>query len=409
MEQLFWEKAVVLVDMNAFFASIEQLDHPEWQNKPIAVTNGEQGSCIITCSYEARTFGIKTGMRLREAQQLCPQLIQAPSRPRRYTQISRIIMDSLQDITPDIEIFSVDEAFLDITHVQALHGSPEQIANMVKQKIFQVSRLDCSIGVSGDKTTAKYAAKLHKPNGITIIPPWHARDRLAAVKVSELCGIGSSTTAFLASYGVEYCGDMQKLPISILAKRFGNLGRRIWYMAQGKDPSPVRCNITTPKSIGHGKVIPPNTSNLQLICTYLLHMSEKVSARLRRHDMEASQFWVAIKSNKGWHGEKLRLSTPGNDGRQLYQLCRKMLKQQWHGQGIHQVQVTALDPKPAGLQMELFSEYPKTTNQRLNQVMDSVNQRYGAFTLAPARLLEKSEMPDVIAPAWQPTGVRQSL
>ena len=123
-----WERAIILVDMNAFFASIEQLDRPEWRGRPLAVTNGLTGTCIITCSYEARAYGIKTGMRLKEGRKLCPDLIQCPARPQRYATVSSNIMQALQDITPDIEVFSVDEAFLDVTHCQRLLGPPERIA-----------------------------------------------------------------------------------------------------------------------------------------------------------------------------------------------------------------------------------------------------------------------------------------
>ncbi|MDH5435818.1 MAG: DNA polymerase IV, partial [Gammaproteobacteria bacterium] len=108
---VIWPRAIILMDMNAFFASIEQMDRPKWRGKPVGVTNGRQGTCIITCSYEARAFGIKTGMRLREARLLCPELIQCPSRPERYAEVSTAIMESLSIITPDIEVFSVDEAF----------------------------------------------------------------------------------------------------------------------------------------------------------------------------------------------------------------------------------------------------------------------------------------------------------
>ncbi|MDH3986122.1 MAG: DNA polymerase IV, partial [Gammaproteobacteria bacterium] len=129
-----WSRAIALVDMNAFFASIEQRDCPEWRGRPVAVTNGNQGTCIITCSYEARAYGIQTGMRLKQARQLCPELIQCPSQPERYAATSVAIMEVLQDITPDIEIFSVDEAFLDITRCQRLLGTPLQIAQLAKQK-----------------------------------------------------------------------------------------------------------------------------------------------------------------------------------------------------------------------------------------------------------------------------------
>ncbi|WP_330359763.1 DNA polymerase Y family protein [Solemya pervernicosa gill symbiont] len=285
-----WPWAIIMVDMNAFFASVEQRDCPEWRGRPVAITNGLQGSRIITCSYEARAYGVHTGMRLKEARRLCPDLIQSPARPERYAETSAAIMVSLEDITPDIEVFSVDEAFLDVTRCQRLLGHPEQIAKRVKQRVFEVSKVLCSVGVSGDKTTAKYAAKLNKPDGLTVIPPWEAKARLHDVPVTELCGIARGIGDFLAQHGVHNCGDMEQLPISVLARRFGNLGRRIWYMAQGADPDPLQMTVAAPKSVGHGKVVPPNTRERTVLETYLLHMSEKVAARLRRHDRGVAIF-----------------------------------------------------------------------------------------------------------------------
>ncbi|OGT73619.1 MAG: hypothetical protein A3I78_06490 [Gammaproteobacteria bacterium RIFCSPLOWO2_02_FULL_56_15] len=127
-ENTFWQRAIALVDMNAFFASIEQRDNPALYGRPVAVTNGLTGTCIITCSYEARDCGIHTGMRIREALRLCPVLlVQRPANPERYARVSSNIMAALQDISPDMEVFSVDEAFLDVTRCQRLWGYPVQI------------------------------------------------------------------------------------------------------------------------------------------------------------------------------------------------------------------------------------------------------------------------------------------
>jgi len=407
-EANIWPRAIILIDMNAFFASVEQLDRPEWRGRPIAITNGLQGTCIITCSYEARAYGIRTGMRLKQARQLCPGLIQSPARPQRYAAVSTAIMDALAEITPDLEIFSVDEAFLDVTHCQRLLGSPEQIARLAKRRVFEVSGLLCSVGLSGDKTTAKYAAKLDKPDGLTVIPPWEAEQQLMNVPVTQLCGIANGIGAFLAQHGVHVCGDMKRLPISVLARRFGNPGRRIWYMAQGRDPEQLQIDVAPPKSIGHGKVVPPNTQDYEVLQTYLLHMSEKVAQRLRRYELKAARFFIGLRTKEGWITNKPRSAMPIDDGRQIMALCRQLLDEQWCGQGIHQVQVTALDPQLATGQIELFAG---DTHQQdsLNAVMDSINLRYGEFSLAPARLLNRSSMPNVIAPAWKPHGHRQTV
>ncbi|MDH5181318.1 MAG: DNA polymerase IV [Gammaproteobacteria bacterium] len=405
----FWERAIILVDMDAFFASIEQLDNPELRGKPVGVTNGMQGTCIITCSYEARRQGVKTGMRLRHALEICPALIQCPSRPERYAQVSITIMEALQDITPDIEIFSVDEAFLDVTRVQKLHGSPEKIVRMTKDRVWQASGLPSSLGLSGDKTTAKYAAKKSKPDGLMIIPPWEAKQRLHDVPVTELCGINTGIGSFLAARGVYTCGDMARLPIGVLGQRFGNPGRRIWYMCQGEDPEKIHVDVPPPKSIGHGKVIPPDTRARRILLIYLLHMSEKVGARLRRHNMVAMTFSVGLMATDGWLGMKMQTPIPINDGLIIYDLCREVLADCWDGEGIHQVHVGALDPQPADGQLELFTEVDLPDRSIENQVKDMINLRFGEFALAPARLLERSTMPNVIAPSWKPFGHRETI
>ncbi|MBI5782608.1 MAG: DNA polymerase IV, partial [Gammaproteobacteria bacterium] len=222
----FWPRAILHIDMNAFFASVEQRDFPELRDKPVGVTNGEVGTTLITCSYEARAFGVKTGMRVYEARRLCPKLIQRPARPKVYAAISTRIMHALRDISPDVEVFSVDEAFIDVTHCQRLHGPPEHIAQLMRQRIHDISGgLPCSIGVAGTKSTAKIASDMKKPNGLTLIPPWEARERLAGVPMKKLCGLGPNIAEFLSLYGARTCGDVARLPLTVLARRYGVTGK----------------------------------------------------------------------------------------------------------------------------------------------------------------------------------------
>lgn len=408
-QQKPWPRAIILVDMNAFFAAIEQLDHPTWRGQPLAITNGEQGTCIITCSYEARAYGIKTGMRLKEGKERCPHLIQVAARPARYAKVSQAIMKALTSVTPDVEVFSVDEAFLDVTHCQTLFGSPEMMGKMARQKVFDASGLLCSIGVSGDKTTAKFAAKLQKPNGFTVIPPWEAKQRLKNVAVTELCGIADGIGNFLAARGVYTCGDMERLPISVLGKRFGNIGRRIWYMCQGADPEKLQIETPAPKSMGHGKVMPPNTRDKNILLIYLQHMCEKLASRLRKHHMQAQHFFIGWRHQyQGWIGSNAKLTYPSNDGKKLYKLGITVLQKVWDGGPVCQIQVTACDPMPVNMQYDFFAQ-PETKREQINAVMDDINDRYGEFTLAPALLIKRSAMPNVIAPAWKPEGHRQTI
>ena len=404
-----WPRMIALIDMNAFFASLEQLDNPFWRGRPVAVTNGLRGTCCITSSYEARAMGVKTGMHLRKARELCPGLIQAPARPERYAEVSTEIMTSLQDICPDMEIFSVDEAFLDLTHSQTYYKHDAlHIGHLIKHKVYQASGLLCSIGISGDKTTAKWAAKQNKPNGLTIVEPWRSAEVLSQVPVTDLCGIKKGIGGYLADRGVHVCGDMKQLPISELSRRFGNLGRRIWYMAQGEDPDELQYEIKAPKTIGHGKVIPPDTKDLEKIDLYLMHMSMKIGRRLRKYGYDAQNFSIGLMSRDGWIGAKYKTQEPTDDGFLVHRLCRDFLQMHWTGQGVFQVHIRALDPKPKSMQEDLFRQSnPK--RDRLNAVIDKINIKYGEFTVCPAPLIHRSDMPNVISPAWKPFGHRETI
>ncbi len=407
---VYWPRAIALIDMNCFFAAIEARDFPELRGRPLAVTNGYKGTCIITCSYEARAYGIKTGMRMKEGRKLYADLIQRSSRPQVYAQTSADIMGAINSICPDIEVFSVDEAFVDMTRCQLLYGSPGYIGRLLKHAVYEASGLLCSVGISGDKTTAKYAAKLNKPDGFTVIPPWESSRQLTDVPVTELCGVAKGIGKFLAERGVFVCGDMQKLPIGELARRFGNPGRRIWFMAQGKDPEPLHFDIAAPKSIGHGKVLPPNTVDKDILLTYLIHMAVRVTARLRRHHLESAEFFIGLHSRQHWIGRKIKSPVPTNNTQLLIRLCQFVLNKYWNNQPIYQVQVTALNPRQENLQMDMFHDVEHCKqNTKLDEIIDDVNRRYGELTLGPGRLINKSEMPNVIAPSWKPDGHRQSI
>ena len=403
-----WSRAIILVDMNAFFASIEQRDFPELRGRPVAVTNGVKGAAIITASYEARARGVKTGMHIRDAQKLCPDIVKRASRPKEYAAVSTAIMAAFDAITPEVEVFSVDEAFLDVTGVQHIHGTPEHMSRMAERLVYQVSGLPCSVGVSGDKTTAKYAAKLVKPKGFTVIPPWEAKARLKDVPVTELSGIRDGIGGFLAGHGVLTCGDMEKVPVSVLAGRYGNLGRRIWLMAQGLDPSKVEPRVAAPKHMSASKVLPPGTRDPEVLRSYLQHMAELIALRMRQHGLAALTFAVGLGTDAGWIGGEYRAVIPTDDGHLIDRFCADLLARCWQGEGVYQVAVQALDPKERGNQPDLFAAEPERQHQ-LNAVMDEVNTKYGRWTLMPARMLNRSATPDVISPSWKPTGHRQTI
>lgn len=404
-----WPRMIALVDVDSCFAQIEQMDRPEWRGRPIGVTNGLRGTCIITSSYEARAFGIKTGMRVPEARKLCPGFIQVPSRPARYTAISSAIMAALEDVTPDYAAFSVDEAYLDLTHCQSFYDTqPEAIGRLIKQTVFRASGLLSSVGIAGDKTTAKWAAKQNKPDGLTVVTPWEAEAVLADQPVTDLCGISHGIAAFLKARGVEKCGDMKRIPISAVAQRFGNPGRRLWLMAQARDPEPVQQQDAPAKTIGHGKVIAPDTRSRELLATFYMHMAEKVARRLRKNALEAQTFGIGLRTELGGIGGKYRCVQPSADGNVIFSLAKEFLARQWRGEGGFQVQINALDPRPAAQQQDLFAS---TSRRRdgLNETVDAINARFGAFAVHRAPLVNRTDMPDVIAPSWRPSGPRESI
>ncbi len=403
-----WKRAIVHADMNAFFASIEQLDDPALRGKPVGVTNGLTGTCVITSSYEARAHGVKTGMRLKEAQRICPGFVRKPARPNRYAEISTRIMDALNTrVSPVMEIFSVDEAFLDVTNSQSLLGSPEAICRHVKDVIYGVSGILSSVGISEGKLTAKWAAKQNKPDGLTVLPANQVRAALANRPVDEICGIAAGVSSYLALHGAETCGDVAKLPVTVLASRWGDIGRRLWSVCRGHDPAQLELEIPPPQSIGHGKVMPPNTKDKETIRTYLYHMAEKVAARLRKHNFEATRFFVGIRTVHEWQSHKYK-TVPTNDGKLIRLMCEDLLAKHWDGRGAFQVQITALNPKETAYQHDWLRDNDQR-RRALNAAVDAICERFGEFTVAPGPMLNRSNMPNVIAPAWRPTGHRATI
>jgi DNA polymerase-4 len=403
------KKIFIHVDMNAFFASIEQRDYPDLVGKPVAVTNGKHGSCIITSSYEARAFGIKTGMKIRDGRKICPYLVQRPSRPKIYADTSAKIMNILQNITPDIQIYSVDEAFLELTHCMKIYKEISYVVYKIKDLIYQNVNLKCSIGVSFSKSLAKYASKINKPDGITYITKKNYHKYLDNSSIDTLCGVSRGIKNFLNNHNVYKCSDMKNLPISILANRFGNVGRKIWLMANGNDFEGLTPDPVHPKSLGHGKVLMPNTKSRYLIKKIFLRMSNKLSLRLRKSNYESNIFLIGIKIKAGWVQKKIKLEKPTCNQSDIFNACLFYFNLFDKNIGIFQVQVTALNPVRNNIQMDIFNQ-EKNENLVLEQALDNISDKFGPNAIKPARLMsDDKDSPDVIAPAWRPVGYRKSV
>jgi DNA polymerase-4 len=180
-------------------------------------------------------------------------------------------------------------------------------------------------------------------------------------------------------------------------------------MCQGADPDPVHTIVANPKSMGHGKVMPPNTTSETVVEAFLMHMCEKLGTRLRHHDFKAQHFFAGLLSyDLGWLGSRGKSVCPINDSHEIFRLALFLIGQKWNGEPIHQIQVTALDPRGAGCQMDFFQS-DTSKRELLYSALDEINDKYGEFTIAPAPLLYRSKMPNVIAPAWKPYGHRQTI
>ena len=272
------------VDMNAFFASVEQQSKPSLRDKPVAVIGAQQRTVITTASYEARAYGVKVGMTVPEAKKLCPDIIFVAGNNKKYTDTCTRLVRLYTDYTPLVEVYSVDEAFLDITGSLYLLGEPEDIAMRIKRRIRRGFGLTCSIGVGPNKLLAKLAGGMQKPDGFTIIHPGAVSEILEKLLVSELCGIGSRLESHLESMGVKTCGELGRFPVKELEDKFGIVGKRLHQMGLGIDESPVVPVEDTPdaKSVGHSMTLERNVSNGEDMNRYLLQLSEMVGRRLRR-------------------------------------------------------------------------------------------------------------------------------
>ena len=399
-----WPRCIACVDMNAFFAAVEAYLTPSLRHKPIAVTNGSHGSCIITSSYAARAYGIKTGMRFSYARALCPSLEQVQARATVYATFSKRLMQLLYDeFTPDIEVFSIDEAFLDFTYVYHRYATPRLLATAIRDRVYAVLGLPCSVGIAGDKTTAKYAAKQHKPFGVSVIAPDISAQILAPVSVQALCGIGPKTSRYLARYGALVCGEVRRIPVSVLSKKFGIKGQRLWLMCSGRDPDLVRAYVKPAKSMGHSKILPPGVRERSQIHAYLSAMAFKLSYRMHLHQQRTHLFVCKVHASSGSMVNELVLPFATNDHAILSLWIDDIVASLTLSSPIRKVQVMALHLTQSW-QQDIFYADCALSDTALHGVQASINQRFGDFTVKPARLthlLAKLQSTQVISPAWK--------
>jgi len=402
------ERTIMHIDMNAFFASVEQQSNPALRGKPVAVSGSESRTVILTASYEARAYGVKTGMTLWEARQKCPELILVPTNNRLYTWVSSRIIDILRDYTPLVEVFSIDEAFLDITGSTGLFGSVERICSLIKSRIREDHGITCSIGIAPNKLLAKLASDMQKPDGLTVIEPGDVDRILESLPVKELCGIGRKTEQQLLMLGIRTCGELGRFDVRLLEKKFGVTGLKLHYMGRGIDDSPVVAEEEAEevKSVGHSTTLKKDLTARDDILKVLLQLAEMVGRRARRYGVAGKTVHLTIRYTDFTTFEKQEIQpAPLSGSMEIYRAAAQILDSTPLSHPVRLLGVRISGLRPAGEQLPLFPE--ERTGLRLTEAMDKVNNRHGDFTVMFGSLLDqRSKGSHVISPAWKPEGIR---
>jgi DNA polymerase IV len=403
-------RSVLHIDMNAFFASVKQRADPVLRDRPMAVIGSKHRGVVLSPSYEARAFGVKTGMTYGEAKKACPEIIMVPADSAKYSQACEQLMGIWSEFTPVVELFSIDEAFLDVTGCEALFGDPVQIALLIKERIWETMGLLCSIGIAPNKLLAKLGSDLQKPDGLVLITPDSVAEVLDELPVQQICGIGPSLTKQLASMGLQTCGELGRASLRMLTSRFGVLGERLRDMARGIDDDPVVPaavqEAEESRSMGHSMTLDEDCADRTMLERHLLQLSEKVGQRLRRGRYRGRTVTLTIRyADFHTFSRQRRLQHTVDHGLDIYAAAAGLLRELPLRQAVRLVGVSMSGLDRTAVQMPLFTEERK--RGFIAEAMDDINDRYGHYTVTWGTLAERTRHERIISPAWRPAGDRQ--
>jgi DNA polymerase-4 len=383
-------RTILHVDLDAFFAAVEQRDNPQLRGKPVIVGGGgpNQRGVVSTASYEARRFGVHSAMPLREAGRRCPDGIFLPVDGRKYLRVSRDVMAILRRFTPLVEPISIDEAFLDVTGSRELFGDGPTIARAIKDAVRDEVQLTISIGVATTKLVAKIASDLEKPDGLVVVPPGDEVAFLAPLEIGRLWGVGEKTATVLREYGVKTIGDLAALPEDLMERRFGKMGPMLGDRARGRDADRVVGEGEAAKSVGHEHTFDVDTSDREDIERTLLAMAEGVSGRLRASGVRASTVTVKIRDSSFRTITRQRtLAEPTDLTDPIYRVALELARPEVRGLRIRLLGVSASNLGERE-QLGLFpADDPR--RRRAIEAADRLRRRYGERAVTRARLLGK--------------------
>ena len=383
--RLKMKKVIIHVDMDAFFASVEQALNPSLKGKPVFVSgNTARDSVIAACSYEAKKYGVKSGMSIFEGLNLCPHAIIVRGNPERYIDTSRRIFHILQRFTEMVELYSIDEGFLEMELDNASYENLRHLALSIKKAIYQETSLTCSIGISCNKTVAKIASDLCKPDGIMIVDESRIYQFMENLPVKDVPGIGPRMTEYLNLMGIEFCGQVRKLPVSLFREKFGIRGEEIWHLCHGRGETKVTVQSPEPKSFGHSYTLMQDTDDMNLILSVLCRLSHQVGMRMREEGYYGNVVCVTLRYSDFSSFTK-RKTYPFwfNDDQTIFRNAGSIMFAEPISEKIRLVGVS-LSGIHKRYQMSLFRNEKR---EIMLKVMDSINKKYGTDTVFPCLML----------------------
>jgi DNA polymerase-4 len=377
------KRRIIHVDMDAFYASVEQLDNPRLKGKPVIVGRIEGRGVVAAASYEARRFGVRSAMPMAKAKELCPKAVFLPPRFERYKEISSQIQEILRSYTPLVEGISLDEAFLDVTGHEA-----ETIAKRIKQRIKEEIKLTCSIGIAPNKFLAKLASNLGKPDGFTLIRGDEVDEVLKDLPVSMIWGVGEVTEKRLHELGIHTIGELRKVPLEELVARFGKHGERLYNLSRGVDNSPINPKRKA-KSISHEVTFPKDLYDPEEVKRVLHKLSEEVGRRLRRKGLKGRTIEIKVRyPDFSQITRSLSLDMPTDSTDTIWSQAERLFERNVRierGIRLIGVGVSNLTEKS---QLLLFDQDEKL--QRIDKVVDEIRERFGKDSIRRGFSIVKS-------------------
>ena len=377
---------ILHVDMDAFYASVEERDRPELVGKPVIVG----GSCdsrgvVSAANYVARKFGVHSALPMVTAMRLCPQAVVLPVRMSVYAAVSRQIRDVFHRYTPLVEPLSLDEAFLDVAGTESLFGPPEEIAVRIKHDIREETQLVASVGVAPNKFLAKVASDLEKPDGLTIVDPDRIQEFLVPLQVSRLWGVGRKAEQKLKRFGIETVEQLRRLPESSLAMALGEKSAaHLHALAHGRDARRV-VRDRDAKSISHETTFAEDVYDEEMLHSVLVNLSDQVGRRLRRNKLSARTVHIKVRfSNFETITRAQSLRDPTDSDRELAAVVSELFSKRvsLNGRGVRLVGMgtSGFEHEPVR-QKSLFDEGESQRNRQLDEMADLIRDRFGTSAL----------------------------